>query len=270
VIMDYGYAGDAQFSTTSYGGQGAVNGGGFMPGGGSQGGQGGKRHERDEALHPVTIKQLIEAEAVGEDFKIDGEIYSQVCIVGQIQNVSSQSTNISYRLDDGTGTIDVRKWIDEEARMALEAGTMSPVPQDTYVKVWGKLKEHYSKRHVGAQFVRPVSDYNEVTYHLLQATLVHLQQTKGPLGATKGGATGNAGGDSMDHAGGKDLPGMSLNAKKVYNLLSVESMEGVPIHEIAQKLGLQLNQASKATQELLDGGLIYSTGDNDTYAIIYD
>ena len=36
----------------------------------------------------------------------------QVTLVAWIQNMSRNATNVSYTLDDGTGQLDVRQWID--------------------------------------------------------------------------------------------------------------------------------------------------------------
>jgi replication factor A2 len=195
-------------------------------------------------------------------------------LVGQIQNVASQSTHITYKIEDGTGVIDIKNWLNPELKQALEDGSTAPIAQDTYVRVWGKIKEFNSKRHVGATIVRPITDFNEVSYHFLQATLVHLQKTRGPQ---SGGKTSAGGPSEMkdtemgNHdAFGADLSLLSGNAKKVLNLLKTVSggNDGMHVQEIARRLGMELNQASTAAEEIVYQGIAYTTSD-DTYMLSY-
>lgn len=46
--------------------------------------------------------------------------------------------------------------------------------QDTYVSVLGVLKSFGGKRHISAQNIRRVEDFNEVHYHLLEALYISL------------------------------------------------------------------------------------------------
>jgi replication factor A2 len=244
------------------------------------------------------VKQLNEAHEEGDgEFKIDGATFSQVrccqsmflnhprltpalqvMFIGQIRNISTQATNITYRLDDGTGSIDVKKWIDPDAREALEVGATSTLQQDTYVKVWGKLKQFSNKRHVGATFVRPLSDLNEISHHLLEATLVHLHFSRGPIAATKGGAANNGGGmdtsmgNGAGYGGGSEpfLNGVSANAKKVYRMIkeTPQSNEGLHMSDIANRLNMEINACGKAGEELMNSGVIYTTVDDNTWALL--
>jgi replication factor A2 len=197
--------------------------------------------------------------------------------IGQVRNISTQATNITYRLDDGTGSIDVKKWIDPDAREALEVGTASTLQQDTYVKVWGKLKSFSNKRHVGATFVRPISDLNEISHHLLEATLVHLHLSRGPVAGTKGGVSNNGGamdtsmGNGAGYAGGEQfLSTVSANARKVYQIIkeTPQSNEGLHMHDIASRLNMEVNACGKAGDELLNSGVIYTTVDDNTWALL--
>ncbi|KAF5228920.1 hypothetical protein FOXYS1_15967, partial [Fusarium oxysporum] len=114
------------FTKTSYGAQGGDDSGGFFAGGsqqGSQGGAGGKSYQ-DESLRPVTIKQILDAEEAyaGADFKIDGSPVTQITFVGQIRKIQPQPTNITLNIDDGTGMIEVKKWIDVDKQDDADAG----------------------------------------------------------------------------------------------------------------------------------------------------
>lgn len=248
---------------------------------GSQGGQGGGKSYNEESLRPVTIKQLLdcEEEYPGADFQIDGNKITQVTIVGQVRQVSPQPTNITYRIDDGTGTIDVKKWVDAD-RADDSAPQFAP---DQHVRVWGRLKSYNSKKHVGAHFMRGVTDFNEVGYHLLEAAYVHLYFTKGPIegtGGNAGGQNGAAGGeDSMfvDQGAGAGVSGhaskvaqCSGKAQKMFNYLhnSVGGNEGLHLNMIANGTGMSSREVIGAADELLGTGIIYTTIDDETWAIL--
>jgi replication factor A2 len=164
---------------------------------------------------------------------------------------------------------------------AYDNGTMQPFAQDSYIRAFGRLKEVANSRQVLSFIIKPVTDHNEIATHLLEATLVHLQISRGL--PSKGGANAKAGaamhGDQMDIDGGMgngaysrnaNFAGLSVNAKKVYQFLegANQSHEGVHLQQIAQGLRMELNQVQKGGEELLDKGLIYSTVDEDTWALL--
>ncbi|KAK7397625.1 Replication factor A protein 2 [Neonectria punicea] len=267
---------------SAYGGyskQGGEDSGGFFAGGsqqGSQGGGGGKNYQ-DESLRPVTIKQILDADEAyaGADFKIDGSSVTQITFVGQIRHVNTQPTTITFKIDDGTGQIDVKKWIDaDKAQDEADPGW----ELNTHVRVWGRLKS-FNKRHVGAHVIRPVTDPNEVNYHLLEATYVHLYFTKGPLGGQNGA---NGDGDSMFVDGGNyqagntasqapsKLSGCGGPAKKMFNFMNDApgGNEGIHLNVITNSTGMSVRDVLTGADELLGQGLIYTTVDDETWAIL--
>lgn len=231
----------------------------------------------------MTIKQLIDSEEAypGADIQIDGVPLTQVTVVGQVRSVNPQATNITYRLDDGTATIDVKKWVDAE-RADDNDPKFAP---DTYVRVYGRLKTFNSKKHLGANFMRAIEDYNEVNYHMLEATYVHLYLTKGPPGqhggggGNAGGGGNGAGGDNMFVEGGYGTGGAGGNsrlascsrpAQAMYNYLnnSPGGNEGLHLNVIANGTGMPVRDVMNAADELLGNGMIYTTMDDETWAIL--
>ncbi|KAG6047148.1 hypothetical protein E4U17_007623 [Claviceps sp. LM77 group G4] len=270
------------YSTTSYGAQGGDDSGGFLAGASSQqGSQGGSKAYQDESLRPVTIKQILEAEEAyaGADFKIDNTTVTQITFVGQIRSINPQPTNITFKIDDGTGQIEVKKWIDVDK----QDNSNAEFELDAHVRVWGRLKSFSNKRHVGAHVIRPVADFNEVNYHLLEAAYVHLFYTKGPLGDSgSGGAGGGAkNGESMFVDGGgygndsggaggqtmSKLTGCGPQARNVFKLINdASSNEGVHVNVITSSLKMSVREVLAASDELLGQGLIYTTVDDETWA----
>ncbi|KAL8736123.1 MAG: hypothetical protein Q9181_002538 [Wetmoreana brouardii] len=290
--MDYG----GGYSTTSYGAQGGAGGGGFMSGsqgGGSSQPNAGRGTISRETLRPCTIKQVLDASQPhpDADFKIDDVEVQQLTFVGQIRNISTQTTNITYKLDDGTGTVEVKQWIDAEtnnsmdmmgdagagaghgARQAKESGLV----ENEWARVWGRLKAFNNRRHVGAHVIRPVTDKMEIQYHLLEATYVHLYFTRGPLGDPSGGGKANGqqmdgqyGGDNEMSIGGRQMPGVSPNARRVYQCLkeSPQNNEGLHVQNIAASLRMPVTDVMKAGDELLTQSMIFTTVDDNTWALL--
>ena len=235
----------------------------------------------------MTIKQLNEAEQVGEkDFKIDNAQISQVrfpfmmrtfrhvniqkcTLVAQVRNISQQTTNITYKLDDGTGTIEVKVWNDRDNND--ESPKEQNITENSYVRVWGRLHSMGNKRYIGAHIIRPIADFNEINYHLLEATAVHLYFIRGPPLGSK--PTNEQRDVQMNNSGygGDGLPaGLSATATKVYRCLETtpQSNEGLHQQDIASRLGMDINEVIRGGDQLMELGLIYSTVDESTWALL--
>ena len=189
-----------------------------------------------------------------------------------MRNISPQTTNITYKLSDGTGSIEVKKWHEHDD---ADEGVKSNVSENDYVRVWGRLKSFGGRRHVVSNFVRPIADHNEISYHLLEATAIHLYFTRGPpnSGAKAGGANNGAAQqqDTGMGGGGPNVPSnLSAVAKKVYQCLAAtpQGNEGLHCEDLAARLGMNTADVTRSGDELLERGLIYTTVDDYTWAIM--
>ena len=203
--------------------------------------------------------------------------------MGQIRSISTTVTNHTYKLEDGTGSIDVKRWIDPETSEREEESLKSKFIETAYVRVFGQIKDLASKRYVQAKpgSVRLITDFNEIQYHLLDAAVVHLHFTRGPPGANKGGQETNVpngmqqnGYDThMGGTRGKMLPsGLSSAAKNVYHCLhtSPQTNEGLHMQDISVRLSMNMGDVQNAGEELLGNGLVYTTLDDQTWALLDD
>lgn len=248
--------------------------------GGSQSSPGGKLDYAKESLRPVTIKQLIDARQPSPDgeFIVDGTEISQVTFVGQIRAMSQQATNSTYKLDDGTGLIEIKQWFDPDVPPNPNTAGLQ---ENSWCRVFGRMRSYNNKRHVGSHYIRPVTDYNEVSMHMLEATYVHCFYTKGPPEQLGGGAAGGASDGGMfvpqtEHGGGggamgnRAMAGLTANSKKVLTYLnnSPNNNEGTNVHQIAKALGMQMTDVFKSGDELLGQGIIYTTVDDETWAVL--
>ncbi|KAL2264324.1 hypothetical protein VTK26DRAFT_7290 [Humicola hyalothermophila] len=270
------------YSQTAYGG--GDDGGGYMSAS-QQGSQGEtKKRFQDETLRPVTIKQILDLKEPypGSDMQLDGAPLTHLTLVGQVRSVNPQATNITYRIDDGTGLIDVKKWID--ADKVDEDG--AEIPPDTYVRVHGRLSNFNNKRHVTALKVRPIGDFNEVNYHLLEATYVHLVLTRGGKqgqrpddggdgmfvdgGYGTAARTGGGGGRYSDEVQAK-LNMCSKNAVRVFDFLANYAdagNDGAHANVVAGAISMGYRDVLAAGDELLQAGLVYHTADDETWAVM--
>jgi replication factor A2 len=234
----------------------------------------------DETLRPLTVNQVqsYKEPYPGAEASIDGRTVTQVMIVGQVRAINPQTTNVTYKVDDGTGVIDVKKWVDAE-----QPEDATPQFQlDQYVRVYGRIKTFGDRNHIGAQFMRAVDDYNEVNYHLLEATYVHLllqKQAKGGASGGQGGGEdsmfvdngdGQGGGVDNGNASAQRLAGRSAAAKTIFNFLqnAPGGNEGVHLNIIASSTHLPVRDVIAAADELLTNGMIYTTLDDETWAVL--
>lgn len=150
-----------------------------------------------------------------------------------------------------------------------------------YLRVYGRLKEFSGKRHVGAHSVRLITDHNEISFHLLEAAYVHLYYTRGPpetMIKPEGG-----GGMFVDQnpnrnnqapaAGGLGAfatKSMTPIARKVLMELhnAPQNNEGLHIRQISASLKMQVSEVYKGCDELLGMGIIYTTIDEETFAVL--
>ncbi len=107
---------------------------------------------------------------------------------------------------------------------------------------------------------------------------MHLYFVRGPLGAmkTEGGDqgmfVGGQGQSANGAAPGAKKEGINASAmgRRVFSLLQSEPQnnEGLNVSMIATKLGVSQNEVFKAGDELLGNGLIYTTVDDETWAVL--
>jgi len=225
-----------------------------------------------QSLTPVTIKQLQNLESKDSKYKLDGKDLAQVTFVGVILSCEQQQTNLNYMIDDGTGKMNVRIYID------LEDETQRSDEENTYVRVVGNLREFNGGLHVVGFTLLPIKDFNEITFHNLEVISVHLLNTKGPPGgaapvtgtqqasgaqgfsAAPAAAAGGAGGGGGASSGG-DLQ------QQVLKIFEADGSDtGASIDSVASQFPNATKAAIREAVEFLsDEGHLYSTVDEDHY-----
>lgn len=167
---------------------------------------------------PVTARQIASATvdpSVPTQVLLDGRPVHAVTLVGYVIEVTIESTQQTFMIDDSTGFCYGRQHFDsadgsDDPSVGTSASGARPDLNQRYVRVFGSLRVDSSSRAPALVVTRAteVAEFNEVTFHLLEALHTHLRNTQAPRGGA--GAAGAA--PFAASAGGLNLgaaPGMS-------------------------------------------------------------
>ncbi|KAJ2851311.1 Replication factor A protein 2 [Coemansia brasiliensis] len=276
---NYSYSGGNDYS---YGGSGggfdnnAGGGAGWMStgGGGTDDDSKMRGGYKNTTLRPVNIKQLNEAPVTTGDMPvlIDGEELRQITIVGVVRNIVQQPVNITYSVEDGTGKIDVRMWLNDnsDGTEGQAQTTDSGIAIGKYVRIYGELKFFNNSRTVSAHKIRPITDHNEITYHGLEVTYVHLCKTRGQPSSLQP-ANGSAvsapylAGNNMSRPGMLD-DGMTPVRSAILEVIKTAppNPEGVSVSVVQQNLAgrFQISEITNAISWLTSEGHLFNTIDD--------
>ncbi|GJV79730.1 replication protein A 32 kDa subunit A [Tanacetum coccineum] len=232
-------------------------------------------------LVPLTIKQISEASHSGDDksnFVLSGSHVVNVTIVGMVSNIVERNIDVTFTVDDGTGKLSCKKWVNEPVDKLL----MEEVRDGIYVHVDGHLKSFRGERHVDVFSVRPVTNFDEITFHFVACIHNHVRTSKDQK-MQGNGTTSSDGINSTPHTpiqngtnGSKLAPSSQLSVPfSVDGLKGFDQMvlaylqlpenygneKGFHTDELAQKLKLPKNKIMESIRALEDEGMIYSTID---------
>jgi replication factor A2 len=272
-----------------YGAASQFGGGGFMPAGSQDGGGGAaaspkeKKYGNNQTLRAVTVKQLYDntANTPDDQYRVDGVDLDNITLVGKIASVQEQSTNLTLMLDDGTGRVELKYWIDNDEAELL-AQRKAEWKEGVYVRVHGHLRAFGGEKSIVAFNIRPVTDFNEVTYHGLQVVFQHLHITKGNAISPAEGAgavpkpeapspmqNGFSATNGMNGGGGEG--GFSTIQQAVTDALNTPDAlamaDGVSLQELSGRLGGRYNITAikGAADWLCNEGHAYTGADDSHY-----
>ncbi|KAF8163362.1 hypothetical protein B0H34DRAFT_320662 [Crassisporium funariophilum] len=271
-------------SNSFYGNGGG--GGGYLQGGSpfSQSGSpsGGRRTEISQSLRPLTIAQLSKASQAHTDaeWRVDDVEIGQVTVVGQVASIQTQTTNCVYSIDDGTGRMEARHWIDSSTDE--DASKWGGIEEGAYVRVTGGLKSFGKKRYINATHIRNAKDPHEVYFHILEAIAVNLIIERGPPSnpslaqrkpANVAGTGISAYAAQNNSTGVKDqfshLPPLQRSIVR-FIMDQPPRDEGVHVAMIAKAIGASGEDARKisdALDKLMDDGHVFTTIDDSHFNV---
>jgi replication factor A2 len=154
----------------NYGGGFDNSSGGFNSGGGGGGGTPKARKAYDEqTIIPVTARMIIQAQSGENGLTLqDGRELHHVKFIGAVRSHEDASTNATFSIEDGTGLVDVKQWVDANDCPAIIEMRQECMQENVYVKVIGSLKDYDGKKTLVAHTVRRLSTSNELTHHMLE------------------------------------------------------------------------------------------------------
>lgn len=266
-----GYMGASQFGGNGGGAAGTFN-SGFIN---SQSPNKKMDGTRVESIVPLTVRQLHRCGKSQDDtFEVDGAQVNQVTLVGLITQVDKQETKVVYQIDDGSGLMDVVKWLSKDGEGDGQAEPETH-PDFTYIRVFGALRKFDDKMSVLAYDIRKVEDHNEITYHMVEAVSVHKFHTTASVpGAEAGGASamqdnfasGMAGDAASGVGGGGDSFSGVQDAVNVAVQNAANDETGASVQEILSACtGHPEGDVRGAIQHLVQEGHLYSTVDEDHF-----
>ncbi|KAJ7046858.1 hypothetical protein C8F04DRAFT_938557, partial [Mycena alexandri] len=253
---------------------------------GSQGSPGGStRTPASQSLRPVTIAQVRKAKQVHSDadWTVDGVSIGQAILISLVAELSEHkvyTTNRNFGLDDGTGSINAKMWMDTTTDQLKDVWRGIP-PKNrgdlpvVYVRVTGSIKTHNNQMHIHASNIRLVKDYNEVYFHLLETISVNVILQKGlpprpgqeshqqqqHTGVTQGQ---NAYAIQSRPAVSQKFFSPMADAVVQYLSTAPPNPEGFHVGDVAKALNLSANamELSDTVDKLIDDGHIFTTIDD--------
>lgn len=233
-----------------------------------------------QSLIPVTIKQINDATQPVPDgeFKVNNVELNMISFVGVVRNVENTNASIAVTIEDGTGSIDVRKWVDETISSAEEDFEKYNEMKGKYVYVGGSLKQFNNRKTVQNASISLITDSNQIVYHHLSAIEHHLKaQGITAADAASAGAgqathsTASAGsGLFMDNPTSlsKDTGSLTDQVIAVLKEASRTMPDGVPVDYVAEKLSITKEESQFQLLKLNDEGKAYAGYDDNSYLVI--
>ncbi|KAG2691678.1 hypothetical protein I3843_08G019700 [Carya illinoinensis] len=237
-----------------------------------------------QGLVPVTVKQISEASQYGDEksnFVINGVDVANVTVVGMVFDKAGRNTDIGFSVDDGTGRIGCRRWMNEN----FDTIEMEEILDGMYVRVNGHLKSFKGVKQLVAFSVRPVTNFDEVTFHFIDCIHNYLQSRSQLEGVTptqmqpvdtslspsvKSASSEYLTAPSSQFSGPSSIDGGVKSCDQlVLDYLqqpaSIGQEKGVHRDELSRQLKIPVEKIMESIRSLEEEGLIYSTIDEFHY-----
>ncbi|KAM7459675.1 hypothetical protein LguiA_036669 [Lonicera macranthoides] len=234
------------------------------------------KYRESQGLVPVTVKQISDLSQSGDDksstFLIASVEVTNVTVVGMVSRRAERVTDIAFILDDGTGRIDCNRWINE----GFDSKEMEDIQDGMYVRVNGRLKTIQEKRQLVAFSVRPVTNYDELSFHFIECIHFCMNNSGSQMqGDSSTMSIENTPAQNTSNTYRTTLPthisgdsvvdGLKAFEQLILNYLQQPSNsgreKGVHKDELSQKLKIPSDKIMESLRILEEEGLIYSTID---------
>lgn len=247
------------------GGQGYMSPGGF---GTPQQSDEKRSRQRAQNIVPVTVAEIINSTQMDDKFfSGDIEIF-QVTLVGIVRSVKESPTRLDYEVDDLTGPpLEVKQFVDNDESVPDEERVQA-MRENTYVRVRGTVRSFAGKKSIVAFKISPVTDMNEMTYHILE--VIHSHASLAAV-QTNGVSNGMSVQSNSTNSYGDVNDGMVSGLSSIQNQVHLairnnQSAEGASVESVCKQVrGVPEKAIRDAIEFLSSEGHIYSTIDDDHY-----
>lgn len=237
-----------------------------------------------QGLIPITVKQISEASQTGDEksnFVINGVDVTNVTLVGLLFDKRARSNDVRFFLDDGTGRVECVRWVTEN----FDTKQMDEIEEGAYVRLNGHLQSFQGKKQLSAFSVRPITNFDEVTFHYIEC--IHFNAKLRSQGGTMtqpqmidpssntpmhNAPSGNQTISFNNFAMDASTDGLKSFDKLVLNYLqqpsNIDREMGVHLDEISRQLKVPMQKIRDAIEFLEKEGLVYSSIDDNHYKAV--
>ncbi|XP_059146897.1 replication protein A 32 kDa subunit-like [Physella acuta] len=229
-----------------------------------------KGSKRSSSIVPVTVAQILTAKHEDDVFVSGNLELSMITLVGLITSVNESPTRIDYMIDDMTGPpIEVRFFNTADDNENPDSKESTTHPTNIYVRISGNLRAFGGKRTVNAIKITPLTDMNELTYHILD--VIHANGSSEQISGSSQAGNKQPTMGKMDTGRETQIPGLTTIQAQIQMIIKNKTLEngdnGCSIDEICQQLKSVAPKAIRDAIEFLSGeGHIYSTIDDEHFS----
>ena len=208
--------------------------------------------KRGGNIIPLMIRHLTRSYG---DLKIWGTPVHIITFVGIVRHVERSTTKLSYNIEDETGFITAFQWLEADKDIA-------ECTLNSYVRIYGHLREQNEKTHVLIAKIFPLLNLNELTSHLLEVThmLLKMQQISN---------TENEGSNAAQvnnvYTSDNTLSGLTREQTVVFKLIQTENDTENGIERDTLKM-----RVPTSILPILDDIIDFLTGEGHIYTTLTD
>lgn len=202
-----------------------------------------------QGVVPLVIQQIKKA---SDNFQLFGMSFGMVTIVGIVRNVEHSSTKITVTIEDHSGQIDAHLWLEDG-----DVGNMPSLLLNTYVRIFGSIRNQGGTKALMIFKVEPLSSINELTTHLLEVLNArYMAEDFAKMAGGGGGGAYNANSyqsqtnnfnNNMNFGGGATDNSLGLTGKQLMLYKAVkefkDDLTGISKQELHKKFNhIPLNE----------------------------
>ncbi|GMM36275.1 Rfa2 protein [Saccharomycopsis crataegensis] len=227
---------------------------------------------RSNSITPVTVKQMLDSDQQGNPdgpYIINNVELNLVSFVAIVRDQTPSDTNTLYKVEDGTGNFEFRRWHNDSSRNndemdeEMSGGEHFPNMKGKYAFITGSLKQFNEKKNLQYPTVTEITDHNQVLYHYLNAIKVHSEAQ---------GLSGKSVEDNSNplfvSAPAHEEADIGTKILKLIKDNTPSMPDGVPVQYIQQQLGVDYSEIVDNCNTLEEEAKIYNGVEEGTYLAV--